>query len=305
MYKVKGQYKEALGALEQFKLLSDSLIALDQRVAITKKDLEFEAQQQELEAEAVLAKQTLRNQSYLTIGGGLLLVIILVSVLLSQKRKATAKAREAEFQKNLAESKLVALRTQLNPHFIFNALNSIDQYMVSHGTQEASNYLVKFSTLMRKILENSGESWITLAEEMDLMKLYVDIERLRLSNTISLNVEIDKDIDLQNTLVPSMFIQPFIENSIEHGISKKDGPGKITIGIKAQANETLTCTIEDDGVGRQAKSAKEDHQSMGMQLAQNRVDYLNQLTQDNASFAVEDLSPGFRVTISIPHKTRF
>ena len=305
-YSRQDRHKEALQAYQNATILDDSISSSDRLVDVSRKVMEYEAKQREAIVQQALFKQKFLTNTYLISGVSVVLVISLISVLYYQRRKSMAKAKEIEFKKDLAESKLVALRTQLNPHFIFNALNSIDQYMISNGTEQASDYLVKFSTLMRKILENSSENWITLQEELELMRVYVEIEGLRFNQSLRMEIQTDENIDAENTLVPSLFIQPFIENSIEHGISKIDGDGLISVMINEEQGERLTCIIEDNGVGRK-KSAKAgtENKSMGMQIAKDRVDYLNQLTNNETYFDIEDLERGVRVTITIPHKTKF
>lgn len=306
IYSRQGLYKEALEAYQSAKILEDSISSADRRVEVSRKVMEFEAKQKEALAEQALLKQKFLANTYLISGTSLVLIISLIFIFVYQRRKSIIRTKEVEFKKNLAESKLIALRTQLNPHFIFNALNSIDQYMITHGTEQASDYLVKFSALMRKILENSNENWITLAEELKLMRVYVEIEALRLKEPLKLNVKLEQDIEPDNTIVPSLFIQPFIENSIEHGVSKIEGPGVISVDMNVNEAERLTCLIEDNGIGRKTGSNNgSGNRSMGMQIAKDRVGYLNQLTNNKTNFDIEDLEQGVRVTISIPHKTRF
>ncbi|MDW3210305.1 MAG: histidine kinase [Reichenbachiella sp.] len=304
-YKAKKKYKEALSAHEQFKSLNDSITASDRRVEFTKKDLAFESERKDLLAQAEISKQKLINKTYLISGGGIIGALFLISFLVWQKQKVVSKGKESEFKKNLAESKLTTLRAQINPHFIFNALNSIDQYMFKHGAEKASNYLVKFSKLMRSILENSTENWIMLDEEITLIKTYVEIESLRLNNTLKFDIEVDQEINKESTLVPSLFIQPFLENSIEHGISKKDGLGEISVNMYLENQERLTCIIEDNGIGRFISTPSHKGKSMGMEIAQNRIDYLNQLTNQKTHFELQDLEQGLRVIISIPYQIKF
>lgn len=255
--------------------------------------------------EAEIERQKLMGQIYLYSAGIILVIIGILVYFSNQKRKIKAIAQENEFKKDLAESKLVALRTQLNPHFIFNAMSSIENYMSTHNPEEASMYLIKFSALMRRILHNSEENWITLQEEIDLMKVYVEIESLRMKTPIQFTVDISEHIDTENTMVPSLFIQPFIENSIEHGISKKEDPGIIKIHINEEEDQ-LSCAVEDNGVGRHTSlSRNKKYKSMGMKIAKERINYINQLTNDSATFEIEDLQEGLKVTLKIPHKTQY
>lgn len=303
IYKEKKNYKSALKAHEQFKFFNDSLIAVDERIEFTKKELKFQSDRKQLLAQAEISKQKFINRLYLVIGGFVFFSLILLLLLLYQKKKST----EAGLKINLIQSKLTALKAQLNPHFIFNALSSIEQYMLTHNAKEASSYLIKFSSLMREVLQNSEKNRIFLSEEIKLMKTYIEVESLRLKFPINLNVQIDENIDPENTLVPSLFIQPFIENSIEHGISKKNEQGNIKIIAKKTEDMELICIVEDDGVGRKEKEStiNINHKSMGVEIAKERIDYINQLTNNKAFFKIDDLEQGVRVIITIPYITKF
>ncbi len=305
IYYQQGRYKEALKAYKQASMLQDSISSMDRRLEVSTKVMEYEAKQKEASAAQAILRQKIITRTYVIVGVSLLLILCLVFIFFYQRRKALAKAKESEFQKDLAESRLVALRTQLNPHFIFNALNSIDEYMINEGVEKASSYLVKFSSLMRMILENSNKDWVSLEEEMELMRLYVAIEGLRLDNQLDFRIDIDTQIDSENSLVPSFFIQPFIENSIEHGIAKKKEDGTISVQIIKESNNKIVCIIKDDGIGILEKSEKTKSTSMGIKIAQSRIDYISQLIGDESSFEIDNLDPGVKVTLSIPFKLKF
>jgi LytS/YehU family sensor histidine kinase len=216
------------------------------------------------------------------------------------------KVKEASFKVGIAESKLVALRTQLNPHFIFNALNSIDYYMQKHGGDKASLYLTNFSKLMRTILENSEKDWITLDEELKLMSVYIEIEALRLNHKLTYKIKLDQSLDVENILVPSMLLQPFIENSIVHGISKKSADGHILLSINKEKDQ-LVCVIDDDGAGRKNKNLTNggSRKPMGMSISKNRIDYLSQITKGKSEISIKDKEQGVIVTLKIPFKEAF
>src|SRR3569833_882638 len=142
-----------------------------------------------------------------------------------------------------------ALRTQLNPHFIFNSLNSIGDYIARHDKETADIYLSRFARLMRMILENSEYENISLADDLKALELYIQLEALRLGQKLLYHIEVDDDIDPELTLVPPMLLQPFVENSIWHGISPKNGSGCIYIRVKMNAG-MVEYTVEDEGIGR-------------------------------------------------------
>jgi len=211
----------------------------------------------------------------------------------------------ADFNTKVAETELKALRSQMNPHFIFNALNSISDYMDKNDVEKANTYLMKFAKLTRSILENSEKKWITLQEDLELTELYIEIEALRLKNKLFHKIEIDSVLDVENTLVPPLMLQPFIENSIWHGIAQKGGQGNIDIQIKKD-NEMIVCTVDDDGVGRKKvviNGNKND--SMGLKITKNRLDILSQIKKVKGSIHMFDKTEGLRVELKLPLELRF
>ena len=305
VYKERNEFEEALEALEKFVEFNDSLTNNDQKLETAKKEIEFEARQKEILAQAEIDRQKLEKSLFIS-GGVVLIVFLLIGfTAYRQKAREKAKTKEADFKLKLTESKLVALRAQLNPHFTFNALNAIDQFMITHGVEKASDYLLKFASLMRNILDNSQEDWIPISEEMKQMGLYLEIAGLRLQESIKLAIDIDEGIDPENTLVPSWLIQPIIENSVEHGIMKKNSQGTITIRIFPESSKQLTFIIEDDGEGLYGNGKSENGRPNGMNIVKERVRYLNELTNSNTYFEVKDIGHGVRVTIKIPFKTKF
>lgn len=301
VYKNKKEYKKALEAHIAFKKWNDSLTSIDNRVEITKNDLKLESERKELLATTEISKQKAKNRLYLIIGFTVFITFILLLYILNQKRKT----QQLLLKENLAKSKLVALKTQLNPHFIFNAMNSINQFIVNKGIDKASSFLIKFSGLMRDILQNSEKDLISLSEELRIMEDYIAIESLRLKYNIIFLLDIDESIDPENTLVPTMFIQPFIENSIEHGISKKQTQGVLKVNILKTNTQELKCTIEDNGIGMGNKKNIENHKSMGIKIIRERMEYINQLTKKKLSFNIKNLQQGVRVTITLPFITEF
>lgn len=300
-YLNKKEYKKALDAHIAFKKWNDSLTSVDNRVEITKKDLKLESERKELLASTEISKQKAINRLYLIIGFAIIITFILFLYLINQRRKT----QQSLLRENLAKSKLVTLKTQLNPHFIFNALNSINQFIVNKGVDKASSFLIKFSELMRGILQNSEKDLISLSEELKIMEDYVAIESLRLNHKILFHLDIDKSIDIENTLVPTMFIQPFIENSIEHGISKKQTQGILKLYITKTNAQELNCILEDNGVGISNYENVKNHTSMGLKITTERMEYINQLTKKKSSFKIENLQQGVKVTIILPFITEF
>jgi LytS/YehU family sensor histidine kinase len=185
----------------------------------------------------------------------------------------------ADLNQELTNQQLTALRAQMNPHFIFNALNSIQKYVVMGNVDEANSYLSKFSKLQRMILSYSDENFISLDKELEVLKLYLELEQLRLTNEFHFDIIVDEDIEPEEINIPPMLLQPFAENSIWHGLIPKQGEKKLTIEFKLRDDDTLVCIVDDNGIGRAAaKVIKEEKQanspvnkSRGMSLVYNRM----------------------------------
>jgi streptogramin lyase len=220
--------------------------------------------------------------------------------------------------RQIAEIKMTALRAQMNPHFIFNSLNSIQHYIAIREKEEALNYLSKFSKLIRKILENSRENTVSLRDEMQLLELYIQLEQLRFNNKFDYHIKVDEKIDLENTEIPPLLIQPYVENAILHGLINKIGKGDLWFSLDRN-NGLLICKIEDNGIGRarsqeieQRKVSK--HKSLGIKVTNDRISAFSELLEHKMSVQIEDLyslkqnleeepqAAGTRVTICLPVK---
>ncbi|MBL0050592.1 MAG: histidine kinase [Bacteroidetes bacterium] len=153
---------------------------------------------------------------------------------------------ELELKQQLIEVELKALRAQINPHFIFNCMNSIYQYMQRNDSQIAGEYLVKFSNLIRLILENSLHTLVPMSDDLKTLDLYIQMEQLRMNHQFIYTINVENNIDADITLVPPMIVQPFVENSIWHGLNNKTAKGNLTISIKHE-NDFLIYVVEDDG----------------------------------------------------------
>lgn len=220
------------------------------------------------------------------------------------------KSLTLSFENEISNLKLDALRTQMNPHFIFNALNSIKAYLIDNNKEKAVYYLNKFAKLIRKILEGSRTDSVSLDEELETIELYMNIENIRFNETINFRVHCGGNVNLTSIKIPGLILQPFIENSLWHGLSMKEGDKNITIEVSSAENVT-SLTITDNGLGRQVardnsekKSFKKE--SLGIQFAQERLNYFNRKHITNYSFAISDLydehlvAKGTRVVFIFP-----
>lgn len=188
---------------------------------------------------------------------------------------AEAERLKTEFNKKLAESRMQALRAQMNPHFIFNCLNSINRYIIKSDIKTASLYLTRFAKLIRLILDNSQHKTIPLADELAALKLYMELEAFRFEKKFSYEIEVDPNVDVDTIEIPPLLFQPYIENAIWHGLLHKETQGSLWIQLSQEA-DVLTCKITDNGIGREkvmefkSKSAS-TRKSLGMKLTEERL----------------------------------
>lgn len=207
---------------------------------------------------------------------GLLIFTIIIFInwyLLKRKQK------EDEFINRIKDAEMVALRSQMNPHFMFNTLNSINSYIIQNKTKDASKYLTSFSKLMRNILDNSKHKFITLEKEIQTLRLYIELESARLEHFFDYKISSDKNIDTHQTMIPPLVIQPFVENAIWHGLRNKKQDGLISIHISYCDQETILISIEDNGIGRkksaELKSNNTSHKSYGVDISTERLKMVN------------------------------
>jgi sensor histidine kinase YesM len=238
----------------------------------------------------------------------LIATVLLLGFYVNKKRQAKDKVLEAEKRKALV-SELQALRSQMNPHFIFNTLSSIQSFITKNESKDAVVYLSKFSKLMRATLENTKKQKISIKDETDTLELYLQLEKLRLNNRFDFSILVDDGIDPQFDQIPSMLIQPYVENAIWHGVSHLKTQGKITISFHLEEEHLLKCAIEDNGVGRkksmELKQNKSSNPSFGMSITKERVEILNSLHNSSLSVTIIDLMSeeaplGTRIELFIP-----
>jgi LytS/YehU family sensor histidine kinase len=216
---------------------------------------------------------------------------------------------KAALQQRAKELEVQALRSQMNPHFIFNCLNAINRFILGHETEAASDYLTKFSRLMRMIMNHSRHSTVTLAEEIEMLQLYLEMERLRFKDAFDYRIDLEEDLDTDDIRIPPLLIQPFVENAVWHGLMNKEDRGSLLIRLRVEG-DLLTCIVRDNGVGRKragllkSKSA-EKHKSMGMQITAERMALLTGPDEAQPFFRIEDLydengaPAGTQVTLAI------
>jgi len=218
--------------------------------------------------------------------------------------------RKTAYNRELIELEMKALRSQMNPHFIFNSLNSIQKFIWENKQEDAAEYLSKFSRLIRMILDNSMQKWITLEQELATLMLYMELEHRRSNNKFDYSMISDDRLNMKGILVPPMILQPYVENAIWHGLLPKDGRGRLNITIMPGSNDDICCVIEDNGIGRKAAGEanlrkEKNYISYGMQITGQRI-MMAASNGQHGSVIVEDLKTsegavaGTKVIINIP-----
>ena len=246
----------------------------------------------------------LKNRNLLIVGVVLLSLLAIILYFWYRQRLLTKEKRILTLEQDV-------LRTQMNPHFIFNALNSIKQYIISNEQKNAVHYLNKFSKLMRKILENSSIKEISLAKELETMDLYMTIENIRFSNQIDFNISVDEHIKIDEIKVPPLVLQPFLENALWHGLSSKKGEKIINLRVHQPNSGYIQIDIQDNGIGRNASAkikAKKslNRESVGIQLTKERLTNFVKDCKNSFTLLYKDLlddnnkASGTRVQLSIP-----
>jgi hypothetical protein len=221
--------------------------------------------------------------------------VIGVSVFGDNVTESRTKDRQlAEANMKIGELKLMALRSVMSPHFIFNVLNSIQYFIAKNDRLNAIMYLTTFSKLIRSILTHSVDNRIRLSDEIELLKNYVQLEMVRFENKFSFECVIDPQLDAETMYIPSLLIQPYVENAILHGLYNKSGPGKLKLDIY-EKGDSVVFQIEDDGIGRAAATELRErnfptHKSMGIKLTEERLQLINE--KHNVGFEIEDLFEG-------------
>jgi ligand-binding sensor domain-containing protein len=230
------------------------------------------------------------------------------------KKIRAAEKGKTELNRKLAELEQTALRSQMNPHFIFNCLTSIQQLIVSGNKTDANEYLVKFARLIRKTLDLSGHSFISIREEQEYLNEYLFLEQWRLSGQFEYTITIHNEIGIDNVFIPNMMIQPVVENCVRHGIkSLEQKKGLIQIHF-AQHRHCITCTVTDNGVGRSGQSSFNDnaftkHKSYGVDITRKRLQAFSEFNQQHTGIEIKDLvnedgsSAGTQVILQLPFKT--
>ena len=296
-------YKTAIVLRTQVVNNERLLEAFDAVAAIEKEKNDIQMQMLSRDNE-IISLQLRRNENPLLVGALLLVLFSLVLYIIYRQSQLNNEIKILALEQS-------RLRSQMNPHFLFNALNSIKHYIINNEPRNAIHYLNKFSKLIRKILETASMKEVTLQDEVDTVTLYMNIENIRFDDQIDFTVEVDPEINPATVKIPSMILQPFLENSLWHGLSSKEGKKSIRLSITKEEPAFLTITIRDNGIGRQESQKIKARrtikkESLGIPITRERLSYFSRQYQSSYDLVFEDLlkkdgsSDGTRVVLRIP-----
>ena len=274
--------------IQQVKRFSKKIADNQNRITSLEKDKELTESKISLAyIDQKLSEESNRRQRIIiySLFGGIFLLILLAYFMFRNNK-----------QQKLANNLLAlkSMRSQMNPHFIFNALNSVNSFIAVNDERNANRYLTEFSVLMRSVLENSDEDFISLTKEIELLELYVKLEHNRFKDKFDYQINVDETINLEQFSIPPMLLQPYIENAIWHGLRYRKEKGNLKISINLKDKETLSISIIDDGIGRKkSEELKTKNQlkqkSKGMSTIKNRIAILNDMYKERISVNVSDV----------------
>lgn len=305
----QGNHQDAYKFQVLYKQYSDSVAKQKSNDGLMMARAKYEADASQKQVE--LLSLQVKNQRLLLYGvGAFLLLSIIIGLLLLRQARLNAKRRISEMDQKILEVTQANLRQQMNPHFIFNTLNSIQYYMYKHDKLATNNYLTKFSSLMRKILENSQHTAVPIRDELDALQLYLELESIRFRDKFDYEIIVDEEIDTLMYKIPTMLIQPYVENAICHGLMYREEKGKVKISLTL-GKDHVSVVIEDNGIGRDAsreisRNKEKTHNSLGTRITESRLKLVSTLYGTSLKTHFTDLKDeegkgtGTRVEIHIP-----
>lgn len=287
---IRQDYKGAFEALELVKRTEDSLSQVNIQKQAAEKEFNYNLEKKENENKLLSQQNKIQSlqltQNHLTTIGlvSLLLLVLLVAFLLIRQSRYKARQRSIELEQKL-------LRSQMNPHFIFNSLQSIQNFILKRNEKEAVKYLSSFANVTRNVLENSRMEFISLDKEIRLLENYLQLQKLRFNQRFDYEILVDEKIDPTALSIPPMLAQPFIENAVEHGMRDIETGGKILAAYKLE-DHYLVMEISDNGNGiGETKRNKTDHHSLATEITRERIDLINKKEKKKIIYTVSALYP--------------
>ena len=282
-YKTKDDAQKTLQLYDVFLQKLESLIKSDSTLIDKKIFEETDQKIKQLEKEKSLQEELISKKNTFNYFLVIALIVLLILILVIIRYSFAIKTKNKKIS-------LQSLRREMNPHFIFNSLNSVNQFIAQNKEREANKYLTSYSSLMRNMMESSSKDFIPLQHEIDHLQKYLELEHLRFSNQFDFVVDVDESIDADAILAPNMLIQPHLENAIWHGLRYKETKGLLVLSIKNKTS-FIEITIDDNGIGIEKSNSiktqnQKIHQSIGLQNIKERIKLLNDLYKVDISFAV-------------------
>ena len=299
-YDEKKKQDSSMHYFHIYRTAYDSIFSEKNRRSVVIKEADWKIKRKEIEndhlhALSKIQKKELNIKNWLLAGSGVLFLLIIVITFFIYKNIQTKKERElSSFKQNIAETKMQALRAQMNPHFLFNSLNSIENFIMKNEKRAASDYLNKFSTLIRMILDSSRVELVPFFKDFEAIRLYVELEQLRFNQKFHFNTSVSDALLNNGYRVPPLLIQPFVENAIIHGLSQSENESlELNISVTME-NNYIIYDIDDNGIGRvQADKYKlnrvHTHESVGLKVTMERIAILNMQNKESASLKITDL----------------
>ncbi len=298
LYAISGNVDASVQLYRDFLGKLPNLVSKDRSLVDNKILEDTEQRISQLEKEKELKDELIRKKNVFNYSliGALVLLTGLIMFIFSTLKKVQTKNKKIALQ---------SLRREMNPHFIFNSLNSVNHFIATNNELEANQYLTKFSKLMRGVMENSTEDFIPFQQELDLLQNYLALEKTRFSDKFDYEIEVDESLNMQNLQIPGMLIQPFLENAVWHGLRYRTDKGFLKLSFK-KSEFHLNILIEDNGIGiEESKKQKTQHQKTregrGMKNTLERIQLLNDLYKKEITCSVKDKenSNGVLVTIQV------
>ncbi|WP_271783366.1 tetratricopeptide repeat protein [Aquimarina algiphila] len=298
-----GNHKAALKSYEVYHTIYDSLLGQEKAKQLSQLQVQYETEKKEQEIkslaqqasiQALELKQANFNKTIFAVVAILIFLAGFVVFLMNRQKQLNLKHRAQNIEQNL-------LRVQMNPHFIFNAMTSIQDYMNQGNSKKASIYLVKFSKLIRQVLDNSRNEFISLDQEINMLENYLSIQNLKREHPFTFKIELEEGLSVEEIAIPPMFAQPFIENAIEHGITSIKENATIHILFSIEKNN-LILKISDNGMGMEKtlKYKQEKHTSHAIKITEERIELYRRMQKKEINFDIKNLSQGTQVTFNLP-----
>ncbi|MEM9895475.1 MAG: histidine kinase [Bacteroidota bacterium] len=291
----------------RFRHLVDSSHNRDLSSKVAELQTQYETEKKDQEIKNLTQLATIQNlkldqrKNQILIGGLVFSIVFIIGYLLYRNYRVKKEQVAAELEQRF-------LRSQLNPHFIFNSMTAIQNYLYSHQDMEqAGHYMGMFSTLMRQILENSREEYIPIGEEVKMLRNYLELQKIRFSESFSYDIQLDDDLDEEYSGIPPMFAQPFVENALEHGLFREKGrKNHLAIHFKRVDHRLISVEVIDSGKGIRREESKVNHKSLATRIIQERLDSFGVAFKEKVGIVSENIvnksgtAEGYRVHLTLP-----